>query len=111
MSESNLQSISSTRKSEAETLQDYLENQPDAYSSSTSSFEENFNCDEMFVITIDDPIVANTSALSDSDEINSDRNQFATKIPARSISCVMDEEVRQKIRAVCFPFLFLLSCS
>ncbi|VBB34151.1 unnamed protein product [Acanthocheilonema viteae] len=72
----------------------------EAYSPSISSFDENFNCDEMYIITIDDPHVPSNSALSDADDINSDRKQYVTNVPARSVSRVLDEEIRQRIKAL-----------
>ncbi|VDO55965.1 unnamed protein product [Onchocerca flexuosa] len=113
MSKRNLQSSNSSPKSETVRLQEYSKNEGDfdaeTCSPSISSFDENFNCDETYIITIDDPHVdAATSALSITDSNNSDKTQFAAKIPARSISRVMDEEMRQKIKTkvVCFFILF-----
>ncbi|KAM3727898.1 Elongation factor [Dirofilaria immitis] len=116
MSKSNLRSINSSPKSETIRLQEFLESEGNidvgTYSPSISSFDENFNCDEMFIITIDNPHVdATTSALSNSDSINSDGNQFAARIPARSISRVIDEEMRQQIKDVCFFYFFAIILS
>uniref|UniRef100_A0A8R1TQ25 Uncharacterized protein n=1 Tax=Onchocerca volvulus TaxID=6282 RepID=A0A8R1TQ25_ONCVO len=104
MSEKNLQSINSSPKSQIIRLEKDSKIEGDfddeTYSPSISSFDENFNCDEMYIITIDDDphIDATTSVLSNSDSINSDKKQFAAKIPARSISRVIDEGIRQKIK-------------
>ncbi|CAG9539544.1 unnamed protein product [Cercopithifilaria johnstoni] len=109
MSKSNLHIINGSPKSEIIRLREHLDTEAetddaDTYSPSISSFDENFNCREMFIITIDDDphIITTNSSLSNSDVINSDRNQFAENIPARSISCVVDNDLRQTIKTVCF---------
>lgn len=108
MSKSNLQideesqpEIRRVRRTEAEI------DEPEVYTSSVSSFDDNFNCDEMFIVTIDEPHVANSnSALINSNDMNSnENNQLAANRP-RSISRVMDEQIRQTMKAVRFSFSF-----
>lgn len=61
----------------------------------TSSFGENYNCGEVFVVTIDDHPCSKSSG-----DIAPDGRQFSAAIPARSISCDFEEQIRRQIKSV-----------
>ncbi|VDO53739.1 unnamed protein product [Brugia timori] len=122
MSKSSLQTINGSSKSEIIRLniseittlhqeqqtERNVNNETETYSPSVSSFDENFNCDEMFITaaSIDDTHIATNSAFSISNDNNSNYDQFVSSIPARSISRVIDEKIRQRIKNVCFALFF-----
>lgn len=112
MSKSNLHSSSGSLKSEIIRLQEYMEmDDAETYSPSVSSFDENFNCDEMFIVTIDDRPNAPhaNSTLSNSDNINLDRKQFVTNASTHSLTSTINEaEIRQIIKDVRFTHPLLL---
>ncbi|EFO14166.1 hypothetical protein LOAG_14358 [Loa loa] len=109
MSKSNSQTTNKNAKSEIIKLSEqYSETKADidaeeAHSPSISSFDENFNSNEMFTVTIDDHPhvdVTTNSTFVNLDENNPERNQFTANVPARSISRIIDEKIRQQIRAL-----------